>query len=223
MKKLSYVIFIVLTFICCGSPKERILEKEVSSKDFIKYRNDDDFKIIELDSFKNFSELRKKMGRLACDGKVPGLKFKYKSRTYNSIGFSECPDFNGVADYFRRNLIIIKNDSLVTLLENKIKKEPINNLQAKLEKIALSPSNFQYGKKILKPALIHLYIDDKYPISTTKKVLKEVIKQFKNINSKEELDYFKYSILFEGAPYILIPPPPIPPSSQETFEYIKGN
>jgi len=218
MKKLSYVLFIALTFICCGGPKERVLEKEVSSKGFIKYKNDDNLKIIELDSFKNFSELRGKMGRLACDGKVSGIKFRYKNRTYYSIGFSECPEFNGVADYFRRNLIIIKNDSLITTLKNRTKQEPIENLQAELKKIVSSNSNFQYDKKILKPALIHLYIEDKYPISTTKKVLKEIIEQFKNINSGEELDYFKYSILFEGGEYLIIPPPP-----QETNEIIKEN
>ncbi|MDX1279370.1 hypothetical protein, partial [Oceanihabitans sediminis] len=63
----------------------------------------------------------------------------------------------------------------------------------------------------LKPALIHFYVEDKYPISTIIIVLKEIAEQFSVLNSKNDSDFFKYNILFEGYDISSIPPPPPPP------------
>ena len=89
---------------------------------------------------------------------------------------------------------------------------PIKNLNEEIKKITAVDYNFRYNKNILKPALIHLYIEDKYPISKTKEVLREITLQFKKINSEMGTDYFRYTLLFEGFSIMDIPPPPPPPN-----------
>ena len=94
------------------------------------------------------------------------------------------------------------------------KKEPIGYLKTELSEIMSKTYNFQHKENKLKPALIHFYVEDKYKISTTKRALKEIVKQFAEINTKISSDYFKYNILFDGYDITNIRPPP-PPKPRE--------
>lgn len=189
---------------------------ELFSQDFKKFQIDNKIGIIDLDSVSNFSELRKKMGELTCEGKVSGLRFGLNDTIYHLTGFADCPTSGKIRCYFRRNLLFIINDSLVLEFGKNKKKEPIEYLKKELNEIMSKEYAFQYKENKLKPALIHFYVEDKYPISTTKRVLKKIFKQFERINSKNSPDYFKYHILFKenDITRIKIPPPP-PPKSDE--------
>lgn len=192
---------------------------ELYSQDFKKLRVDNEIGIVDLDSVSNFSELRKKMGQLTCEGKFPGLRFKSNDTIYHLTGSADCPTSAEISCYFRRNLLFIRNDSLVIKFGKNKKKEPIGYLKTELNEIVSKPYNFQRNENKLKPALIHFYVDDKYPISTTKRALKEIVKQFTEINTKNSSDYFKYNILFEGYDISNIPPPP--PSLPNEFDIDK--
>ena len=95
------------------------------------------------------------------------------------------------------------------------KKEPIGYLKTELSEIMSKTYNFQYKENKLKPALIYFYVEDKYQISTTKRALKEIFKQFAEINTKISSDYFKYHILFEGYDFTKKPPPSQKPSGYD--------
>ena len=73
----------------------------------------------------------------------------------------------------------------------------------------------QYNENKVKSSLIHFYVEDKYPISTTKTVLKEIAEQFSVLNTKNDSDFFTFNILFEGYDISSIPPPPPPPMPNE--------
>ncbi|TQI71119.1 hypothetical protein JM79_2045 [Gramella sp. Hel_I_59] len=202
----------ILTFSSCESyleQKEPEIQK-VYSDHFTELRNEENFKIINIDSFQNFKELTSKMGECTCQDLMSGLSFTVNDKKFFLTGFSECPTFNGVACYFRRNTIMIKNDSIVTDLFNK-KKVPIEELGTELNDIISKPHNFKYNKQVLKPALIHLYIDENQNINQTKKVLKEIIENFQKINSNQKSNFFEYNILFEDFDRTNFPPPPPPP------------
>ncbi|MEL4308161.1 hypothetical protein [Joostella sp. CR20] len=189
--------------------------KELYSQDFIKLQSENDIEIINLDSVTSFSELRNKMGQITCEGKVSGLRFELKDTIYNITGFSDCPSSRVIGCYFRRNLLYVRNDSLLIENGKSKKRKPIAFLKTELNEIMSKTYNFQHNEDKLKPALIHFYVEDKYPIETTKRALKEIARQFKEINSQNDSDYFKYKILFEGFDITNIPPPPPPPEPNE--------
>ena len=58
---------------------------------------------------------------------------------------------------------------------------------------------------------MHLYIDDKYSISKTKKVLKEIFQQFDKIKIERGPKYFPYHITVEEYDFLSISPPPQSP------------
>ncbi|WP_157811823.1 hypothetical protein [Tenacibaculum sp. SZ-18] len=185
------------------------------SDDYKSFEIDDKIEIIDLDSVSNFSELRQKMGKLTCEGKSSGLRFKSNDTIYHLIGFANCPSSVEIGCYFRRNLLFVRNDSLVIEYGKSKKKKSITFLKAELNEIISKTYNFQYNENKLKPALIHFYVEDKYPIETTKRTLKEIVRQFKEINSQNGSDYFRYNILFEGFDITNIPPSPPPPKPNE--------
>ena len=211
MRHFNYILIILLIFSSCSNLEEKKPLNSIFSKDYEKFQTENEIGIVDLDSVTNFSELRKKMVKLTCEGKVSGLKFELNETRYHITGFSDCPTSGEIGCYFRRNLISITNDSLIIGYgKDKIKK-PINYLKTELNNIMSKSYNFRSNENKVKPALIHFYVEDKYPISTTKAVLKEIAEQFLVINSKNESDFFKYNILFEGYDITSIPPPPPPP------------
>ena len=210
MKKLLYISILTLTIISCETFEEEPNNKAIESDRFKDLKNENNFEIINLDSLNNFKDLNSKMGELACLNKKSGIKFSYEKRDYYLTAFSECPTSMEVACYFRINDISIKNDSISSISFDKVKL-PIEDLGEQLSKIISNPYNYEFNKDIMKPALIHLYIDEKRSINTTKKVLKEIIDQFEKLNSTKTPDFFKYQILIEGFDRANIPPPPPPP------------
>ena len=210
MKKFNYILILILTLYSCNIFKEKTIQNELYSQDFKKFKTQNELELIDLDSVENFSELRKEMGKIACKGKVSGLKFNFNKTNYYITGFANCPN-DVIGCYFGRNTLIIENDTILTDFRNRENNSTIENLKIELDSIISTTYNFQYKKDILRPALIYLYIDDKYPISKTKKVLKEIAEQFKSINSNNKPDYFQYNILFETRSFFAVPPPPPPP------------
>ena len=186
---------------------------ELYSQDFKEIQVDNTFGIVDLDSVMNFSELIDKMAALTCEGKVSGLKFELDETRYYITGFSDCPNPGETACYFRRNHLTIRNDSLI--LEYGKNKKPIRYLKTELSNIMENPNNFKYNENKVNPALIHFYVEDTYPISTTKTVLKEIAEQFSAINTTHNSDFFPYKILFVGYDISRIPPPPPPPLPNE--------
>jgi len=208
MKNLNYILIFILILNSCSNMSKKKPFNELYSQDFLKYQSENDIEIINLDSVANFSELRTKMQQISCEGKVSGIRFELNDTRYHITGFSDCPTSGKIGCYFRRNFLSIRNDSLIIGYGKYKKKKPINYLKTELNNIMSFPHNFQYNEDKVKPALIHFYVEDKYPISITKTVLKEIAEQFAALNSKSNLDYFKYSILFESVDVSSIPPPP---------------
>lgn len=200
------VLFVFLLILYgCNSCKE----KEVYSSSFVKYNALHKITLIDLDSIKNFSELTNQISKIVCKRKVPGLKFKSNETIYYLTGSSNCSKFSETACYFTPNIFTVKNDTLISRFNSQDNK-PIEALASKLNVAVSMKGNFKSYEDKVKPAIIHLHIEDKFPISKTKKVLKEIVKQFKRINSEKSSDYFEYTILFEGYSIsdILPPPPP---------------
>ena len=212
MRRILNILILILTFTSCETyeEQERSENLKIYSDHFKELRSEENFEIIKIDSFQNFKDLTSVMGEFSCQEKISGINFNYDKKEYFLTGFSECPTFNGVACYFRRNTIIIKNDSIVTDLYKK-EKAPIEDLGIELEKIISKQQNFKYKQQILKPALIHLYIDENQNIKKTKKVLKEIVENFKKINSSQKTNFFEYNILFENFDRTNFPLPPPPP------------
>ena len=216
MKNLNYILIFFLILGSCSNLDEKKPVYELYSQDFKKFQIDNEIGIVDLDSVSNFSELRKKMGELTCEGKVSGLRFKSNDTIYHLTGFTDCPTSGEISCYFRRNLLFVRNDSLVLKFGKNKKKEPIGYLKTELNEIMSKKYTFQRNENKLKPALIHFYVDDKYPISTTKRALKEIVKQFTEISTKNSSDYFKYNILFEGYDITSMLPPPPPPKTKQS-------
>ncbi|MCY2686786.1 hypothetical protein [Salinimicrobium sp. TH3] len=207
MKNWIYILILILTTVSCEKFEETSNNQRVYSTDYRSLETESNFEVIDIDSVQNYSELISEMEKLTCQNKISGLKFTFQEKEYFLTGITGCPTKNETACYFARNLIIVKNDSIITDLFNN-KKIPIENLQQELNEIASKPFNFQFDKDDIKPALIHLYIEKNENISTTKKVLKEIVVQFDKFNSESNPDFFKYNILFERFDRTKIPPPP---------------
>ncbi|QCX39344.1 hypothetical protein FF125_13180 [Aureibaculum algae] len=207
MKNFSLALISLLLLNSCDDFKEKSIKKEVFAQDYKKYYAKKELIILDLDTIKNFSELRREMEEIACDKKISGLKFKFNKINYHITGFAECPSSAGGC-YFYKNTLMIKNDSIGLDFKNKVS---IKNLKNEIDSIISKPYNFQHNKNILNPALIYLYIDDKYKISKTKEVLAEILEQFNNINTANSPDFFEYNIIFESDIFFTIPPPPPPP------------
>lgn len=211
MKKLNFILIFFLIFSSCSSSDEKKPLNELYSQDFLKFQSENVLGIINLDSLKNFSELTTKMGQMVCEEKISGLRFETNDTIYNVTGFSDCPNSGIIGCYFRKNVMSIRNDSLIIGYGKEKREKPISYLKTELSKIMAKKYNFQNNENKVKPALIYFYVEDKYPISTTKKVLKEINEQFSKINSNNTEDYFNYTILFKGFDITNIPPPPPKP------------
>ncbi|MEM9078877.1 MAG: hypothetical protein AAGC43_17685 [Bacteroidota bacterium] len=150
------------------------------------------------------------MQNLSCQEKSIGIEFRQNDTAYKLTGWTECPTSGVISDYFNRNIIIIKNDSLKNLSGDRDKMVHISHLDVEIKTIIAKDYLYQYNKEILKPALIYLYIEDKFSISKTREVLREIMEQFKKINSQMGVDFFRYDILFGEFSMLDIPPPPPP-------------
>ncbi|MEG9329203.1 hypothetical protein V6B16_14765 [Salinimicrobium catena] len=207
MKNWIYIMILILTTFSCEKFEETTNNQRVYSTDYRSLETKSNFEVIDIDSVQNYSELISEMEKLTCQNKISGLKFTFQEKEYFLTGLTGCPNKNETACYFARNLIIVKNDSIITDLFNNTKVS-LENLHQELNEIASEPINFQFDNENIKPALIHLYIEKGKNISTTKKVLKEIVVQFEKFNSNSIPGFFKYNILFDRFDRTKIPPPP---------------
>lgn len=210
MKNWLYII--VLVFLICGcglgtdkKSKLAIATTEITSNDYLDNFNKANFKIIEIDSLKNFSALLNEMKKLSCSKKIIGLNFKDNDTVFKLTGLANCPTNDQINCYFRRNVLIVKNDSLKNISGDLSKLVHIKNLDSEILKIKAKDHNYYYNTDTLKPALIHLHIQDNYPIAKTKEVLKQIVTRF-----KKDTTLFNYNILFEDFSHLDIPAPPPP-------------
>jgi len=214
IKNLYCILIVTLLLNSCDKNEDNAFQNNLFSQDFQKLKVKEGFEIISIDSIDNFAELRKEMGELTCEGKISGLKFDYEGRDYHLTGISRCPKSGETGCYFRKNVFNIRNDSLVFGLGDKQYSKPIEYLKSELETIVATPYKYKSNEDKLKTALIHLYIKKEQPITTTKKVLKEIVEQFAKLNTVDNPEYFEYIILFESFDISSIPPPP-PPKKNE--------
>ena len=230
MKALTHILSLLLLLSSCSkleeesplnnfSSEEGLPLIEVRSQGFKEIQGYKQIDVIDLDSVSNFSELRKKMGAVTCKGKVSGLRFRSNDTLYYLTGFADCPASPGIGCYFRRNYLYVRNDSLVLDFGKTRKKEPIEYLKTELNEVMSKPYTFHHKEDKLMPALIYFHVEDKYPISTTKRALKEIVHRFEEIHAKNSPDYFKYHILFKGYDITNLPPPPPPGLPAGELEY----
>jgi hypothetical protein len=214
MKLFYSLLFVLLMLSGCGDYDQEEINSvhELNSAAFAKYQEENKLRLVDLDSVKSYGELISIMKNINCEGEIPGLKVVIKDVVYNLTGWAGCPNSNEVSCYFRVNHIMIKNDSIVTDRKNKL---PVEQLDEVLREIISQPYTFQFDSDNVRPALISLYVEDKYPISVTKKVLKEIAVEFEKLATANNPDFFTYNILFRSFDYINIPPPPPPPISVE--------
>lgn len=229
MKTLVYLVILSLFLFSCDSEfaKEHLEQEstlpEVSSYRFLELKKEPNFETIEIDSLQNFGAVIKNMEILTCAGKSFGLTFTENDTIYQLTGSSGCPDDTSIPCYFRVNELIIKNDSLKNYSGDWDKIIPIQNLSAELKKIVDNEFSFRWDTNVLKPTMISLYIDDKFPIEKTKAVLKTITQEFNNINAAHgDKNYLPYFILFENYSCLDIPaPPPPPPLPAEDIKEIE--
>ena len=218
MKNLYYIFILSLLLYSCNTFKEKKVQNELYSQDFKKFKTQNELVLIDLDSIKDYSQLRKEMGKITCNNKVSGLKVNTKTKVYFLTGFASCPTSGLISCYFGRNHIMIKNDSIIYSLSKMDESIPIENLKIELDSIKSKPYYFQYDKEVLKPALISLSMDNETPISTIKVVLGEIAEQFETIKNEKGPEYFQFHILFENMDFFSIKPPPPPPPTIQVQE-----
>lgn len=218
MKKSFYLVLVSIFLTRCDSDIEKqesgletTATTELISDAYLETQMQANFALVSLDSLPNFGALLKKMEKLSCRGKSIGLEFTENDTLYKLMGWKDCPTDGVISCHFRRNIVMIKNDSLKNLSGDWDKMVHIGQLNEEIKNISLKEYHFQYNKEVLKPALIYLYIEDRFSISKTKEVLKEIICEFKKINSERGMGYFRYNVIFEGFSILDIPPPPPPP------------
>ena len=226
MKTLLYsFILLILLFSCEQLSNQENIDNalpEVSSYQFLEFKKESNFKTIAIDTLQNFGAVIKNMERLSCEGKYFGLSFTENDTIFNLTGYSGCPDVTSISCYFNVNRIYIKNDSLqgyFGAIDNMIS---IQHLGEELEQISNNELSFRWDRNVLKPAMIHLFIDDKFGIEKTKTVLKEITREFNKINSVHGAEnYFPYFIHFESYSWLDIPAPPPPPALPEIIPVVE--
>ena len=213
MKMTFNITYIIIFISVCSCNQQEIKpQAQLFSQDYLELKKDNKLEIIDLDSVHNYKNLISRMSKIACKDKLSGLKISFKDTIYNIIGYTNCPEDNTIGCYFRRNFITIQNDSLILERSNKGRKEPIGYLKTMIDSIISKPHNYISNEDKLKPALIQFNVEEKYPINTTKKVLREIATRFQAVVKTDNPDFFSYSILFVNYDISKIPPPPPPPS-----------
>lgn len=205
-------ISVFLILYSCSNIEDGRTQVELYSNSFISSKTKNNIGMINLDTVESFSELRKAMGKLTCEKRISGLRFEINDSIYNLIGYSDCPISGEIGCHFTPNILNIRNDSLILGHGKEKYSKPISYLKQELNNIIESPYRYYFNEERLKPAVIYFYVDDKQPMSVTKKVLKEIVEEFLLINNSKSTSYFEYSILFIGYDITKLPPPPPPPT-----------
>lgn len=185
--------------------------KRMYSDKFLELQGNPLFEVINIDKVSNFSSLIEKIQALSCENKYPGITYHLNDTIYYQYGYSECSTSNVTSCFINLNSIHIKNDSLKNYRVSLDRSYSIKSLADQLKTMKHVDYFDSGGKPVLKQVLVHLNIEDHYPISKTKEVLAEIEKQFTKANLEMGENYYRYMIYFEDISFSDIPPPPPPP------------
>ncbi len=175
--------------------KTKESKKEFYSSEFKKKIGKEEFEFINLDSISNFSNLITEISNLNCKDKIAGLTFSFDNHQYNLIGYAECKSTGKTSCPITSSLIFVKNDSIITdLMTNQ--RIHISQLENILSKIESSDYKYTITNNNQIPIRINLDIDDKYSILSVKKILKEIITKFDQLDSDYISESLSYNILF---------------------------
>ncbi|WP_191859821.1 hypothetical protein [Hanstruepera ponticola] len=173
------------------------------------FENDSILTKIELESIKNYGELIKIADRIACNGKLPVLKFNSNKTDFNFLVFKMCSESNIIADYSQRNVIFIENN---TVIINDLIEKPLDSLKEILKNHILNPEKQSDYSQNIDKAIIFYYQDSLFGKEEIKKQFIKLATEFNELN-KRNGDSLSLKIKLNDYPYMRIdmpiPPPPI--------------
>jgi hypothetical protein len=208
---LGKIVFIILfnsLFLNCETKKEKSeIEKTVFYYPRISsFESNPLLTKISLDSIKNFGELTKLSDRIACNGKIPVLKFSDEKSEFNLILFKMCSKSLVIADYSGTNVISIENNSII--INDQIEK-PFDSLKTILKKHILNQEKESDYSINIEKALIFYYQDSLFKTQEIKKQLIKISTEFNKLNS-ENGGNLPLKIKLSDYPYIRILNPQLP-------------
>lgn len=212
------IVLVLLCLTSCEQPEHSRESIRFTGTSLENTQRSLDYRAIDLDLLNSYTQLMDRAEDTACENEQPTLSFSLRDTIYNIPAFIDCPDDRIISCHFNRNILIVKNDSLINLVRTRNEFSSIENLNEELRFIISKPFNYSSRYSKMKPVLIHLYVEDQYPIITTKKVLSGIAKGFDEINRSYNTDYIKYHILLERTDLSNIPIPPPPPPPLYPFE-----
>ena len=203
MKKIVFISIIFSLFLSCKTKKDKaeFYYPRISS-----FKSDSLLTNIQLDSIENYEELTKILDRITCSGKTPVLKFSNEKYEFNLIVFKICSEANLVADYSKRNVLYIQNDSII--INNEMEKS-FNNLKSVLKRHILNPKKESDYSMNVEKAIIFYYQDSLYHKEKIKTQLIKIATEFNQLNKKNG-DSLSLKIKMTNYPYIRIETPPFP-------------
>ena len=173
------------------------------------FENDSILTNIDLDSIENYGELIKIADGIACNGKIPVLRFNSNKTDFNLLVFKMCSESNIIADYSGKNVISIENNTVI--INDQIEK-PIDSLKSILRNHILNPEKQSDYSQNIEKALIFYYQDNLFEKEEIKKQLVKIATEFNELN-RENGGSLPLKIKLTDYPYIRIdmPIPPPPP------------
>lgn len=191
------MVSIIAITSCNRTENKRPVSKDITqnfySKDFKDKLDKKELTVLDIDTFPNFSELKENISALYCEDRVAGLTFSVNDAQYNLIGYADCKSKKKCLA--ASSLIFIQNDSIITDITNN-QKVHISNLHCLIEDIQRDNYKYINSKDPEIPSLIFFHVDDTYPISLTKSILKEISINFDNPDLDTKIETRPYTIYF---------------------------
>lgn len=216
MKKLLFIVILPLLCINCDAmdPTEALAlnKAAVVLKSQLYAANEalENFEVLHIDDFKNFTDLTQAIEDLACADKRVGLEFTDNDTIYKQTAWTYCSEDNMVVCSRGVRKLSIKNDSLLNLAGD-WKKKSIRHLAQEVSIINELNHAYENNKYSSIPTIVYLNIDDEFPIAKTKEVLKEITKTFYAVRKENEMQSKGFTLVFSPFDWLGIPPPPPPP------------
>ncbi len=212
MRKIAFILLFINLFYSCETNKTKAEQKntEFYYPRISSFENDSILTKIELDSVKNYGELMKIADGIACDGKIPVLKFNYKKSDFNLIVFKMCSESNIIAGYSGKNVISIEKNSII--INDQIEK-PLDSLKIVLRNHILNTEKQSNYSQNIDKALIFYFQDSLFGKEQIKRQLIKIVTEFNELNRKNG-DSLPLKIKLNDYPYIRIEMP-IPPPIEE--------
>ncbi len=203
-------MILVSLFYNCKTDNTKVEQKnaEFYYPRITNFEKDSTLTKIYLDSIKDYGELIKIADRIACNGKLPVLKFSSDKNDFNLLVFKMCSESNIIADYSGKNVISIENNTVI--INDQIEK-PFDSLKTVLRNHILNPQKQSDYSQNIDKALIFYYQDSLFGKEEIKKQLIKITTEFNELNRKNG-DSLPLKIKLSDYPYIRIempiPPPP---------------